>query len=371
MPMAGAAGAAPRGPCDPPTTYRNLFSEILGKDPSEVDAKMSAAFDQLFHGSESDQAVYYEFDSDEAYILDVVHNDIRSEGVSYGMIIAVQMDKQDEFDRLWQFAVNRMRQSSGFFAWQLNPNGQPISTGSAPDGEEYFATALMFASQRWGDKTGDFAYSQQAKTLLDKVANNGMFDRSAKLVLFGVNSDHTDASYVLPSFYEAWACFDTKNQAFWNDAVKAARAFFPKTVNATTGLAPDQSQVSGAPYSGKPDFDADAWRVVENVMMDHHFFGVDPWQVEYAKTLGAFWKSEGPSYGEQYTLAGMVEDPDHQSGLVAMNATLGFALPEADAKPFLQELWDTPIPAGSGRYYNGTLYLLAMLHVTGKFHLWY
>ena len=374
----GASGGGASGTggsimgCRPaPTAYRNLFTEVLGKSATEVDAKMNAAFQQLFHGSSSDQPIYYEFMTDEAYLLDVVHNDIRSEGVSYGMMIAVQLDKKTEFDRLWRFAVKRMRQSSGFFAWQLNPQGGVISTGSAPDGEEYFATALMFASKRWGDGTGDLAYGAQARTLLDKVANNGMFDRNAKLVLFGVNAGYTDPSYMLPAFYEAWACFDSKNRSFWGSAATAARAFFPKTVNATTGLAPDQAQLSGAPYSGHPDFDADAWRVVQNIMMDHHFFGLDSWQVTWAAKHAAFWKSQGANYGEQYTLAGMVEDPDHQSGLVAMNATLGFALPAADATPFLQELWNTPIPSGTQRYYNGALYMLALLHVTGQFHLWY
>lgn len=367
---AGTAGAGGRGPCQPPPSYRNLFTEILSKSAAEVDARVNEAYAQLFHGSASDQPIYYELGADQAYLLDVVHNDVRSEGVSYGMMIAVQLDKHAEFDKLWQFAVKRMRQSSGFFAWQLNPQGGVISSGSAPDGEEYFATALMFASKRWGDGSGDLAYSTQAKTLLDKMANNGMFDKSSKLVLFGVNAGYTDASYILPSFYEAWACFDSKNQQFWKSAASAGRAFFPKTVHSTTGLAPEQSELNGAPYSGHADFDADAWRVVMNVMMDRHFFNVDPWQDAFASKLGAFFKSKG-SYGEQYTLDGMVEDPDHQSGLVALNATLGFSLPKADATPFVQELWDLAIPSGNLRYYNGSLYLLALLHVSGKFQLWY
>jgi oligosaccharide reducing-end xylanase len=54
-----------------------------------------------------------------------------------------------------------------------------------------------------------------------------------------------------------------------------------------------------------------------------------------------------------------------------MNATLGFALPTADGTPFVKELWDTPTPSGQQRYYNGALYLLALLHVSGQFHLWY
>ena len=85
-----------------------------------------------------------------------------------------------------------------------------------------------------------------------------------------------------------------------------------------------------------------------------------------ASKLGAFFKSKG-SYGEQYTLDGMVEDPDHQSGLVALNATLGFSLPKSDATPFVQGLWDLPIPSGNLRYYNGSLYLLSLRHVSGRF----
>jgi len=38
----------------------------------------------------------------------VKHNDVRSEGMSYGMIIAVLLDKQEEFDRLWKWAVQHM-----------------------------------------------------------------------------------------------------------------------------------------------------------------------------------------------------------------------------------------------------------------------
>ena len=91
--------------CRPaPATTRNLFTEVLGKTATEVDAKVSAAFQQLFHGSSSDQPIYYEFMTDEAYLLDVVHNDVRSEGVSYGMMIAVQLDHQPEFNALWNWA---------------------------------------------------------------------------------------------------------------------------------------------------------------------------------------------------------------------------------------------------------------------------
>jgi oligosaccharide reducing-end xylanase len=122
----------------------------------------------------------------------------------------------------------------------------------------------------------------------------------------------------------------------------------------------------------KGDFRFDAWRVAMNVMADSHFWGVDPWQKTYAARLAAFFTAQGlASYGDQYSLAGTELGTDHSAGLVAINATLGFALSAADARPFVQALWDIPIPTGTYRYYNGMLYMLSLLHASGKFHLWF
>ena len=39
-----------------------------------------------------------------AYLSDINNKDVRSEGMSYGMMIAVQMDKKAEFDALWNWS---------------------------------------------------------------------------------------------------------------------------------------------------------------------------------------------------------------------------------------------------------------------------
>src|SRR6185369_13252657 len=107
------------------------------------------------------------------------------------------------------------------------------------------------------------------------------------------------------------------------------------------GLAPELAGFDGTPSTrqGKGDFRFDAWRVVTNVMADYHLRGIDPWQATYAARLGGFFRSQG-NYGEQYTLSGSVLDATHSVGLAALNATLGFALPAAQGKPFVQELWN-------------------------------
>ena len=36
---------------------------------------------------------------------------------------------------------------------------------------------------------------------------------------------------------------------------------------------------------------------------------------------------------------------------------------------FLEALWNTPIPSGEQRYFDGMLYLMSMLHCSGNFRI--
>jgi oligosaccharide reducing-end xylanase len=65
---------------------------------------------------------------------------------------------------------------------------------------------------------------------------------------------------------------------------------------------------------------------------------------------------------------GTVRSP---AGLVAMNAVASLAAPDSDqSRRFVEALWEQPIPSGQGRYYDGMLYLLGLLHVSGEFRIW-
>jgi oligosaccharide reducing-end xylanase len=132
------------------------------------------------------------------------------------MMVAVQLDKQTEFDRLWTWVKKHMANGTGEISWSVSPSGNRNSMGGAPEGEEYFATALIFASKRWGD-AGKYDYAKEAQWVLD-VIRTKYFNTQYHLVKFVSGSNNTDASYILPSVYQAWACFDTKNADFWNEA---------------------------------------------------------------------------------------------------------------------------------------------------------
>jgi oligosaccharide reducing-end xylanase len=75
-------------------------------------------------------------------------------------------------------------------------------------------------------------------------------------------------------------------------------------------------------------------------------------------------------YGSRFTLEGSQLGGKHSAGLVAMNAVAGLAATHPRAKYFVEELWNTPVPTGQYRYYDGMLYLLGMLHCSGEFRIW-
>ena len=252
----------------------------------------------------------------------------------------------------------------------------PLSTNHAPDGEEYFAMALMLASRRWGD-SGAVDYGSEARAVMSAMLAprpRGEFISDPALVTFGPWQEFSDPSYVLPLFYSEWACFDTANSDFWTRATTDGRAHFQACAHPATGLMPGQSNFDGTPYtgSGHGHFNYDAQRTPMNVMMDFNLNNADSWQTTWASTLAAFWMSEGlDSYGSTYQLDGSEKSGRHGSGMTGINAMLAFALPESDGRAFVQAAWDASTPTGSQRYYNGALFMLSMLHLSGRFQLFY
>jgi oligosaccharide reducing-end xylanase len=384
--------------------YRNLFVEA-GRSPQEVSGRINAAFQQLFHGDPRSQAVYFSAGANSngplAYVRDINSRDVRSEGMSYGMMIAVQLDKRAEFDALWNWARTWMYHASpshpafGYFSWSMTTNGTPNDEMPAPDGEEYFVTALYFASGRWGNGSGIYNYRVEADRLLSDMRHRqlitgptvkgvmtagALFEPNHKLVRFTPdveNWNHTDPSYQVPAFYELWARWGPKeDRDFWAQAAAASREFFQRSTHPATGLAPDYANFDGTPWASpwnphSADFQYDSWRTAMNGSVDWAWWASDAREPQLSDRLQAFFESKGiATYGNRYKLDGTQFGNDHPTGLVAMNAVASLAATHPRAKQFVQALWDEPIPTGQHRYYDGMLCLLALLHCGGEFRIW-
>lgn len=373
--------------------YQNLFTDLLGTDSTIVNEKINKAWEQLFYGDSLTERLFYIVNNDMAYIQDFIHNDVRTEGISYGMMIAVQLNKKDEFDKLWKWAKtylqHKTKNREGYFAWQAKTNGEKLDSNSASDGEIWYVTALFFASGRWGDGEGIFNYSAEANNILKNMLNKieksddpkditNMFNKQEKQVVFvpaGEADDFTDPSYHTPHYFELWAKWAEQDNQFWTDAATTSREFLKKTVHPKTGLAPDYAHFDGRginPWNGgTDDFQYDAWRVAMNVAVDFQWFKADEWAVEQSNRLLKFFHSQGmENYVSLYTLDGQKKNDSKNPGLVAMNAVAALAATEDIKKEFVKELWEMEIPKGEGRYYDGLLYMLAMLQVSGNFKIY-
>lgn len=74
--------------------YRNMLAE-WGIAETEIEARIEQTWQQLFYGDDETERIYYPVGEDMAYILDIGNQDVRSEGMSYGLMVAVQLDKKE------------------------------------------------------------------------------------------------------------------------------------------------------------------------------------------------------------------------------------------------------------------------------------
>ena len=162
-----------------PAKSNNLFSTLLGKSEAEVQARVDSIWTHFFtpgdiskYDADGEKCVYYEVGDSMGIIVDTGSNDVRTEGMSYGMMISLQLDKREVFDKLWRWAKTYMAYPAdspwdGYFCWQCALDGTQIGQSNASDGEIYFVTALFLAAKKWGEPR----YAADANEILHKVTS--------------------------------------------------------------------------------------------------------------------------------------------------------------------------------------------------------
>lgn len=379
--------------------YRNLFKEA-GYSQVEIDQKLAKAYYDIFEGPNH---VYFEEGDSLGYVSDVKNKDARTEGMSYGMMVAVQLDKKEVFDRLWRWSVKYMQHQSGpregYFAWSVNPETKKKnSQNSASDGELYYITSLLFASNKWGNNTG-IDYYKEARRILDVMWKKDGTDNVYNLI----NTEHkqitfvpeggsynwTDPSYHLPAFYEVWALYAKDgHEEFYKECADVSRDFLHKACHPVTALNADYTEFNGQPHSTRwmqAAFRYDSWRVPMNIAMDYTWYGKDKkWQEDYAKRFQNFLRSKGlETYEDQFNLDGSVPDfilqagpvkkLRHSIGLVSTAATASLVNKDKGSVDFVHAIWNAKLePYEDGYfdpYYDGLMYLFSLMHLSGKYQI--
>lgn len=409
--------------------YRNLFVE-MGYEPTAVDAKLKSVFNDVFYGPNK---VYFEVGDSLGYISDIKNNDARTEGMSYGMMIAVQFGEKDIFDRLWRWSKKYMQHKDGnrkgYFAWSCKTDGTHNAEGAASDGELYYITALIFASNRWGNDTG-INYKAEAQYILNCIqpkeyerdqsagmwdfGNFGiqtsgplkmyLIDPETKLIAFtpdGFGQRFTDPSYHIPAFYEVWAKWaDDGRSDYWLECAAKSREFLHKAIDEKTGLNADNCQYDGTemqmprfPGMPKPkegekprrfgnnNFRYDSWRVPMNIALDYEWSCADSeWQQQYGETIQNFFYAQGvDTFVDQYRVDGSLPEDEeilpaggfrklrHSIGLVATTAAASVMCSHDKSKAFVDAFWNAKHEPFEDGYFDA--YYDGLLRLFAFMHL--
>ena len=379
--------------------YRNLFVE-MGYSEKEVKERVDSVYRAIFDGPGK---IYFEVGDSMAYISDIKNRDVRTEGMSYGMMIAVQFDNKDMFDRLWRWSKRYMQHPDGalegYFAWSCSTDGSRYASGPASDGELYYITSLIFAANRWGND-GEIHYLDEARHIVDCAMKKAGHDRVAPLV----NLEHklitfvpdrfggtfTDPSYHVPAFYEVWAQWlDDGRSNFWRECAAKSREYLRACIHPVTGLNPDYSAYDGSLLErGSLVGDAfrfDSWRVPMNIALDYSWSCADrKWQQDYGNRIQRFLYSQGiDDFVDQYNVDGTPVDRilgagdytalRHSVGLVATSAAVSLAATDMRSREFVDRLWNSRHePYADGyfdAYYDGLLRLFAFMHLSGNYRI--
>ena len=269
----------------------NLFRRI-GIADDEVESRIQSCFHQMFF--DQTERLWHDVDADSACIVDTGNMDARTEGMSYGMMMCVQMDRQDLFDKLWQFSMRYMHQGAGkyqgYFAWSV-----------ALDGRHHCGKVLRLMEKNtlpwlysWRMRAGAVAMvfstnAAQAREILRQLPSSagvgspvampcGM--RENHYIKFVPEAPYTDPSYHLPHFYELFARLaDLKDRPFWKQAAQASRKYIVLSAHPVTGMSPEYAQFDGTPilqFGKDYAYYSDAYRVALNIALDHLWFGASP-----------------------------------------------------------------------------------------------
>ena len=376
--------------------YRNVLAEA-GYDRQEIENRLNEWFNTMFYGAD-DERVYYPVGDDMGYFTDTGNNDVRTEGMSYGMMICVQLDKKEEFDRIWKWTLTYMYmeegRNAGYFCWSNELDGRKRFSGPAPDGEEFFIMSLLFASARWGDGEGIYEYSKYAKQLMERGvhSNNPMWDPANHYIKFICECDWTDPSYHLPHFYEMYSELGPENdKELWKNTAALSREFLKKACHPMTGMCAEYAEYDGTPekrpefanaFGGRHDwFYSDAYRTAANIGLDYEWFGADEEEVNITKRLREFYKDKcimenGEPTFNIYEIDGTMLDQKvlHPYGLIATNAASTLATHEGELDETdlaaIKLFFELPLRKGGRRYYDNCLQMFALMALSGNYRLY-
>jgi endo-1,4-beta-D-glucanase Y len=305
-----------------------------------------------------------------------------SEGIAYGMLMAVYMNDQTTFDELWKYSQQWLG-GCKLMDWYIDAAGtKRLGVGAATDADEDMAFALVMADRQWGGKgTLDQSYLQTAKDQISRIWNCEVLD--GKLIKPGDkwgDWNTINISYFAPSYYRIFAKIDG-NQSGWDAVIKTVYDTIEASLNATNGnqtngLVPAWCTSTGEPngkaYDNAPtNYQYDSCRTPFRIGLDWCWFGETRAKAYVAKTSSFFSKIGASEIVDGYDLDGTphAANAGKLSAAFIGPAAVG-ALSSSSYQTFIDEAYTQvatlKLMAG-GAYYEDAWTVLSLLAMTGNF----
>ena len=327
-------------------------------------------------------------------------NDTISEGIAYGMLIAVNMNDKDLFDSLYGFWKNHPASTTSLMT-SCVPGGPPdgtgppcaLSGGSATGADEDAAYALLMADKAWGG-----TYKAAALTMINDIWANDIDSAGSKLPKGGSGygspvSAVTSPSYFAPAFYRAFAAVDGAHD--WAGVIAAVYDVIGGAIAGSNGLIPAWcSATCTAPGSNgwptDPDYQYDSHRIPMRIGLDYCFNSTAEAKAYATKTtaflsniaqkgtgfiLDMYTPSGGPVSGSGTNSASMLGTAavgamasGNQTFLNDAYQAVFDLLTRATMAPQIYAGVDArSSPQPTYGYYNATFGMLTLLIMTGNF----
>jgi endo-1,4-beta-D-glucanase Y len=318
---------------------------------------------------------------------DGIPNSTVSEGIAYGMIIAVMFDDQPLFDGLWQYA-SCFSNANGLMSWYIAPDGsQALGSGGATDSDEDMAWALVMAHRQWGG-TGSLreTYLSHAQRQIDRVWELEVdHDRYPGMLLPGDEwrgQNVFNPSYFAPHQYRLFGEISGNREGFSRVIDRGYEIVFASlneaSGNANNGLVPAWCDAAGIPVEAFPgamtNFQTDSARLPFRLAQDFAYHR-DARARRYLEQVSHFFAGIGATeIGDGYELSGKpAPDPrtprPNPGSAVFVGCAAAGAQHSSDYQPFLDAAYArvrTGKLLARSRYYNHCWTVLSLLMLTGN-----
>jgi endo-1,4-beta-D-glucanase Y len=317
---------------------------------------------------------------------DGIPNSTVSEGIAYGMVIAVMLGEQPLFDALFGYALE-FANEHGLMCWYVSPDGaKALGTGAASDADEDIAWALVMAHRQWrGRGALGESYLDHAKRQIDRIWQFQV-DHDAFPHLFKPGDEWRpnvfNPSYFAPNQYRVFGEI-SGNASGWQGVVDRGYDIVQASLNEASGnrdngLVPAWCDARGTPVEAFPgaetNYQTDSARLPFRLAQDFAYYG-DPRARTYVEKTSAFFAALGAdAIGDGYHTDGRPcpdrKTPQPNAGSAVF---VGCAAAGAMHSPAYQAFLDAAyarVRTGKllarSRYYNHCWTVLSLLMLSGN-----